>query len=196
MNPDQLLNHIIVPTLKMLDPVIPYSNDAAILLLGTAAQESNCGHEVKQVGGGPAVGIFQMEPKTIADILVNYLKYREDKLLSVLNMSFTARDSCGIELSDFVRKYNNGIAFGRPKLIDSLNSEFMMNPMLACAFARVQYYRVSEPLPSFHDDDAFAWYWKKHYNTHSGKGTVDEYINNFDRLSFVLDYEGCYLKCT
>lgn len=40
-------------------------SEAAInLLLGTAAQESHFGTYLWQLGGGPAVGVFQMEPAT------------------------------------------------------------------------------------------------------------------------------------
>ena len=40
-------------------------SDAAVeLLLGTAAQESRFGKYLRQLGGGPARGVFQMEPAT------------------------------------------------------------------------------------------------------------------------------------
>jgi len=41
-----------------------YSQAASQLLLGTAAVESQFGTYIRQLGGGPALGIFQMEPKT------------------------------------------------------------------------------------------------------------------------------------
>jgi len=43
-----------------------YSESAVNLLLGTAAQESRFGTYLKQLGNGPALGIFQMEPETFA----------------------------------------------------------------------------------------------------------------------------------
>src|SRR5260221_162978 len=45
------------------------------LLLGTALQESGLTYRV-QLGGGPARGLFQMEPNTHDDIWDNFLKYR------------------------------------------------------------------------------------------------------------------------
>jgi len=41
-----------------------YSRDAEELLMLTAACESNLGHYFKQLGNGPALGIFQVEPAT------------------------------------------------------------------------------------------------------------------------------------
>ena len=41
-----------------------YSENAVNLLLGTAAQESKFGFYLRQLGGGPARGIFQMEEPT------------------------------------------------------------------------------------------------------------------------------------
>jgi len=40
------------------------SDSAVNLLLSTAAQESQFGRYLRQVGGGPALGVFQMEPET------------------------------------------------------------------------------------------------------------------------------------
>ena len=79
----QLTELVIVPTLKYLDPVIPFSNSAVKLLQMTACHESNCGQYLAQLGG-PALGIYQMEPATEEDIEVNYLAYRpllDDKVL-------------------------------------------------------------------------------------------------------------------
>lgn len=41
-----------------------YSEAASDLLMGTAAQESRFGTFLKQLGKGPALGVFQMEPAT------------------------------------------------------------------------------------------------------------------------------------
>ncbi len=46
-----------------------YSDSAVNLLLGTAAQESQFGTYLKQLGAGPALGVFQMEEPTF-----NWLK--------------------------------------------------------------------------------------------------------------------------
>ena len=52
-----------------------YSPVAENLIMGTAAQESGFTY-IKQLGGGPALGMFQVEPATAEDILFRYLKIR------------------------------------------------------------------------------------------------------------------------
>lgn len=47
------------------------SSSAVNLLLGTAAQESAFGTYLRQIGGGPARGVFQMAPATAKDIWEN-----------------------------------------------------------------------------------------------------------------------------
>lgn len=72
IHPGQLREYIIRPTLKELGL---YSEAAEELLMLTAATESLCGEYLHQVGG-PALGIFQMEPATHDDIWANWLKYK------------------------------------------------------------------------------------------------------------------------
>lgn len=74
MNPQQLYTHVIMPALVALGH--RYATDqAAQLLLATAAQESHCGEYIHQIGG-PALGIYQMEPATHDDLWLNYISYR------------------------------------------------------------------------------------------------------------------------
>jgi len=54
---------LIERTLQELDPAL-LTPRAVNLLLGTAAQESAFGTYLQQLGGGPALGVFQMEPST------------------------------------------------------------------------------------------------------------------------------------
>ncbi len=46
-----------------------HSEAAVALLLGTAATESDFGTFLRQVGGGPALGAFQMEPATFNSLV-------------------------------------------------------------------------------------------------------------------------------
>ena len=48
------------------------SEDAVELLLGTAAVESGFGTHLRQVGGGPALGAFQIEKVTFNDLRERY----------------------------------------------------------------------------------------------------------------------------
>lgn len=95
-----------------------YSKDAVNLLLGTAAQESRFGHFIVQMGGGPALGVFQMEPNTFRDIENNYLAYRD-------NLRSKIEGACG----------------------DIKPEALVYNLKLAICFARIHYLRVPKPLP-------------------------------------------------
>ena len=74
INVKDLKFKIIIPTLQFIGL---YSESAVNLLLGTAAQESHMGTYLTQIKG-PALSIYQIEPKTHADIWKNYLSYRLD----------------------------------------------------------------------------------------------------------------------
>lgn len=73
IHPGHLREYVIRPVLRRM---ALYSEAAEELLMLTAATESLCGEYLHQVGG-PALGIFQMEPATHDDIWQNYLRYRE-----------------------------------------------------------------------------------------------------------------------
>ena len=51
----------------------------------------------------------------------------------------------------------------------------------ACSMCRVHYLRCSDVLPSAGDIDGQAAYYKRWYNTPLGKGTVEQYIDNWHR---------------
>ena len=68
----QFTNHVIQPVLLDLGL---YSKAAEELLLGTAIQESRLKYLV-QIGGGPALGVYQMEIATEFDIIKNYSQHK------------------------------------------------------------------------------------------------------------------------
>jgi len=150
IDPGQLLQHIIRPVLQSLNL---YSIAAERLVLGTACQESECGRWVRQIGG-PALGIYQMEPATYDDLWTNFLAYQPT-------------------LGPKVKKYAAG-------LVLSNADELVGNLYLATAMCRVHYYRVKEPLPD--DLPGQAAYWKQYYNTPSGAGTEAQYRSSWNRF--------------
>ena len=130
-----------------------HSESAENLLMGTAAQESGLGEYIRQIGNGPALGIFQMEPNTFRDIVQNYLQYKPE--LAKLAMSVSG--------------------------VNALRSEYLeYNLALAICMCRVHYLRVSENMPE--NLVGWAKYWKEYYNTRLGKGTEEEFIRNFKNL--------------
>ena len=72
-NAQQFRNLIIEPTLEAIGM---NSTSAVELLLGTMATESWAGTYIKQIKNGPALGVYQMEPATHDDIVINYLNHR------------------------------------------------------------------------------------------------------------------------
>lgn len=145
---------VVVPTLKYLDPVISYSEEAVDLLMMTAAHESKGGTYLKQIKG-PALGVYQMEPATHYDIYKNYLRFNP-KIKSLLE-DFTI--NAGILLQE--------------------GEDMVFNLAYATAMARVHYYRVPEALPS--TLEGLAAYAKKYYNTELGKATAEDYLEAFKR---------------
>ncbi len=158
INPVHLKEHVIVPTLKYLDM---YSDAAVNLLLGTAAQESGLGHYLVQLNGGPARGIYQMEPFTSNCILRNHVKHRKSLRLKVTSL-------VGTHAAD--------------------TDPMVSNLAYATAMARLHYMRVPFALPHADDVSGLAHYWKEHYNTHLGKGTVEEFMENYARFGIGVDF--------
>lgn len=144
-------NLILVPTLKAVDL---YSESVVNLLLGTAIQESRLTY-LKQKGGGPALGLFQIEPATLDDIYFRYL-LREDKR----------------ELMGRVQKFTTA---------QSVREQVIGNIPFAVVIARIRYLMVPEALPAYDVLQALGEYWKRFYNTTAGKGEAHEFVENYNR---------------
>jgi hypothetical protein len=129
-----------------------YSIEARELLMLTSAQESHCGEWIHQLGSGPALGIFQMEPATLHDLYENYLKYHQD--LEATLDGFTA------------------LGMGR-ELNLKANLPFQI------VSARFQYLRKPGGIPRYDDIWGLAGYYKQHWNTEKGDATPEEAVRNY-----------------
>jgi len=145
INPSQLRELIIRPVLQSIGLHSPAAED---LLCMTAAWESNCGEYVAQVGG-PALGIFQMEPATLQDLGDNWLAFRMN--------------------------YRDTLERMKPISMSNADALVMCNAY-ATAACRLQYYRQPEPLPGNIDD--LAQYAKTHWNG-PGKATPEDYAGAY-----------------
>lgn len=154
MDIKQLLEHIVKPTLTELGL---YSLAAERLVMGTITQESDATY-IKQLGNGPALGLAQMEPATHDDIWRNFLKYKPALSERVLRLA-----SLGSIQANATPHSN----------------QLITNLAYAVAMCRIHYYRRPEALPEADNIEALGQYWKEHYNTHKGKGTVSEFIEHF-----------------
>lgn len=152
LNVTQFRELVIRPALKCIGL---HSDAAENLVLGTALQESALVW-LRQLGGGPAIGLYQMEPATHRDIWVNWLEHRP-------------------ELSGRVQL----LIAPRPDLLDQL----VTNPAYATAMCRIHYLRVPAPLPDANDVPALAGYWKRYYNTLAGAGSEIDFISNYTRYT-------------
>ena len=145
LRPDHLLTEIIRPTLEGLEADSP---EAEALLLGTALAES--GLRALRQDGGPALGLWQMEPGTHQDIWNSFLMYR----------------------AELTRRLQSTCRMDAPFYPEQL----VYNLRYACAMARVHYMRVAEALPEADDVEGQARYWKQHYNTPLGAGTIEHFM--------------------
>ena len=150
INPKQLLEEVVVPVLDKLDM---NSKVARLLVMGTAAQESHLQY-IRQLGNGPALGLWQMEPTTHDDIWENWIDHREQVMDVVLALAMGESD------------------------------ELIYNLRYAAAMCRIHYRRF----PGFPTEDpvSLGGYWKKYYNTSAGRGTVDEFVENFKRVEHIF----------
>lgn len=128
------------------------------LLVGTALAESLIGGTtyLRQRGGGPARGIYQIEPATARDVLFRYLAARPD-------------------LYD---RAERGLLRMLPgPLITDEALAFLLTTDLALgtAVARLKYWMDPAMLPGADDLTGLGALWKRVYNTAAGAGDADEF---------------------
>lgn len=150
---DQFRRYIVEPTLETIDMA---DRTGENLVLGTALKESKLIY-LKQLGNGPALGLFQMETATHDDIWRTYLN---------------SRPALVAKLKPIIPDY---------AYLDFPPSVALQwNLAYATAMCRIKYLRAPAALPS-NEPLALAEYWKRWYNTADGKGEVDEALIHFKR---------------
>lgn len=125
-----------------------WSQAAENLLWGTANYESELLF-LEQQGGGPALGLWQIEPATRRDLYDRWLTRRPH-----------------------LREKLRALVAPVPKP----EKQLATNLMYACAVARLIYYRRPEPLPHADDIEGLAAYWKQWYNTPAGAGSAARWV--------------------
>ena len=144
---------IIRPALMHIEA---WSEAAEEIVLGTALTEnySNGSLSLDQDGGGPALGLWQMERATMKDIEQNYLRFRPD-IKGRVDMMYAIWPIPEIQLSG--------------------------NLYLGAAMCRLHYLRQPGVLPEAGDYAGQGAYYKKFYNTLLGAGTTERYIEAMER---------------
>jgi hypothetical protein len=129
-----------------------WSPEAGQLILATFIHESHL-VERRQIGGGPALGLGQMEPETHDDCYTNYLDFRPQLRAKVLAVAGLAQ---------------------KP------DAEWLVaHDQYAAAMARVKYLRTDAPLPSINNIPEMANYWSIYYNTRNELAKIQQFISNW-----------------
>lgn len=144
----QFRNLVVRPALMELDA---FSLAAERLVLGTAITESNLEY-IRQLGGGPARGLFQCEPQTHDDIWENYLRFNVPLMNKLRRLMIPGMD-----------------------MLDQLYG----NHFYAAAMCRIHYLRVKKSLPQPNDAFGMAAYHKKYYNSVLGATDPAESVVHF-----------------
>ena len=154
MQPSVLINYFIRPACDYLVKYCPNCNglNSIQMMLAIAAQETHCGLYFKQMGNGPARGIWQVEPKTSRDTYLNYIGYKNG-------------------LSELLEGMYSPI----------LKAPHIQSPLYNCAIARLCLYRYPEAIPKLGDRDGMWTLYKKRYNSVLGKATKAEWNENWEQ---------------
>lgn len=148
MHAGQLREFVVRPALQLIGLWSPAAEN---LVLGTALTESRAEY-VRQVGGGPARSLWQIEPATERD-LWKWLSGAPGRA----------------ELAAKIRQTM------WPGPLDNLTG----NMPYGAQMCRVFYRRLPDALPAPNDAMAMAQLWKLRYNTHLGAGTVPKALPFF-----------------
>lgn len=175
-----------------------YSDNAVELLMLTVAIESNLGHYIKQVGNGPALGIFQCEPNTYDWVQTKTME-KYEKWANALDEK--CKEVACICLDEYlssakhirtIRKSKEWKEYWKWRKIDDqmllvLNSDaerfdFMCNLELQILSCRLVYwFKSANPIPNHKDIEGLAEYWKKYYNSYLGAGTIEGAIEKYNK---------------
>lgn len=135
-----------------LRPISKWSVEAEEMMMMIAAHESYLGMHLKQIGGGPARGIYGMELATEKDIWQSYLGYKSGLVGKIEAM-------CGVGGSN--------------------EYQLTYNPIYSTIMCRIKLLQCPGLLPK--GTQAMAKYADDFYNA-GGKATPEKYINDYKRL--------------
>ena len=151
INIEQLDKYVVQPVLEHLGM---NSLAARRLMIGTALAESH-GKYIHQIGDGPALGLWQVEPSTHMDNYVSFLEYPSRRDLYQKFVSLRG---------DFPKAHNQMIG----------------NLSYNCAHARLKYWRSPKKMPNENDYRAMAEYHKDIYNSSLGKADIENNVCLFE----------------
>ena len=121
------------------------------------AQESLGGTYIKQLGNGPAHGVYQMEEATYIDIWRTFLSRNQNLAMKILAK-------------------NSYTVMPRANIMD-------YNLYFATMMCRVFYLRCNDQIPDSKDLNAVWAYYKKNYNTEKGAATKEQFFRNYEAFT-------------
>lgn len=126
------------------------------LVMGTACHESDGLRYIHQLGKGPALSLWQVEPATALDAL----------------------DRAPLRCSAVMVELAGGTAYP-----GGIISQLPGNLYLGAAMCRLVYYLKPFPLSALEDGHpgALARAWKRFYNSPLGAGKESQFLTNWDR---------------
>jgi hypothetical protein len=151
LNISQIKNFVVVPVCAQLAIANPKLNSpsSVALILGIANKESLGLSCIRQLDGGPARGLCQMEPATRLDLMGRQLaaKGNETMLAALLALIPVGADP---------------------------DEQMMTNMNFMFAACRLRMWFEPEALPTETDAAGLCQYWKTYWNTSAGAGVVDQ----------------------
>lgn len=161
MDPRQLRDCIVRPTLVALG--LPGGEVAERLVMGTAAHESGGFRYIRQVGGGPALSLWQIEPATAED----------------------AWDRCG----EARRNALENLGVGYPVRLE-WEDVLPGNLYLGAALCRLIYYLKPFTMSGRSSKSAtpedLAAIWKRWWNTEEGAGHPEQFVQAYRAYVYPL----------
>jgi len=131
-----------------------YYPDTEEILMMIGAHESGLGKDLRQIGG-PALGLFGVEPDTMQDNYDNFLSHRTELRRQIAEV--TGCDGPDVDQLQF-------------------------NPLYGAIHARLKLYRSKGRLPAKDDLQGMAEYAKEHFNSALGSATPEKYLADYRRL--------------
>lgn len=144
-----LYKHVVAPVLESCPIRAVDSPAARVLLIATACHESGCGSNLAQ-RGGPALGIYQMEPLTHDDT------WRRSSLAM---QAWLRSYCCGLSRNPDARMLAGNLLY-------------------ATALARAQYWLSAGGLPDARDIHGIADYWLRNW-CRGCRGTREQFVGSW-----------------
>lgn len=127
------------------------------LLAGTAAHESGDFKNRQQIGGGPALGLFEIEPPSLEDLYTNFLAFHADLKAKLDSLQDPTAPDTVTEL-----KHNDRYGAGAALLMYWRHAKSIVWP--------------TDP----NDIAALGAIYKRYFNG-NGKATPEEFVDDFAR---------------